>query len=176
MPLPHSTLWRRFGGGRSAASTFSPQRTPRGKHDKANVFTQKRTLPRRRLRSPFPPFSAFPRPFVLRRDRHKKNAQARSEPGNPDNRTTSENARMTISTHGGIGTQHIASRSVWRYAANSRRDRTQDIPRETHDGREQTHDIPIESHDRHRTNTAPRESRPAPAEQPPRAQSPLPEL
>ena len=58
-------------------------------------------------------------------------------------------------------------------AANSRRDRTQDIsrethdgreqthdiPREMHDGREQTHDIPIESHDRHRTNTAPRESR-----------------
>ena len=40
-----------------------PQRTPRGKRYKANVLTQKRTLPRRRLRSP--------RPFVLRRDRHK---------------------------------------------------------------------------------------------------------
>ena len=83
-----------------------------------------------------------------------------------------ENARMAISTHGGIGTQHPASRPVWRYAANSRRDRTQDIPRGTHDGREQTHDIPIESHDRHRTNTAPRESRPAPADRP-RAHNPF---
>ena len=61
-----------------------------------------------------------------------KNAQTRSEPAKSDNRTTSENARMAITTHGGTGTKHPASRPVWRYAANSRRDRTQDIPRGTH--------------------------------------------
>ena len=52
------------------------------------------------------------------------------------------------------------------------RKQTHDIPKGTHDGREQTHDIPIESHDRHRTNTAPRESRPAPADRP-RAHNPF---
>ena len=37
------------------------------------IWSRKNALPpRRRLRSPFPPFSAFPRPFVLRRDRHKE--------------------------------------------------------------------------------------------------------
>ena len=72
-----------FGAGLGARS---PQRTPRGKHYKANAVTQKRTLPRRRLCSP--------RPFVLRvppslrspSGSPPENAQARSEPGNPDNR------------------------------------------------------------------------------------------
>ena len=144
-----------------------PQRTPRGKHSKANAFTQKRTHA-----APPTPFSAFPCPFRPPSGSPHENAQARSELIKPDNRTTLENALMAITTHGGIGTQHPASRSVWRHAANSRRDRTQDIPRGTHDGREQTHDIPIESHDRHRTNTAPRESRPAPQTSP-RAHNPL---
>ena len=37
------------------------------------IWSRKNALPpRRRLRSPFPPFSAFPRPFVLRRDRRKE--------------------------------------------------------------------------------------------------------
>ncbi len=82
MPLPHSTLWRRFGGGRSAASTFSPQRTPRGKHFKANTFAQKRTLPRRRLRSPFPASPRSPSGSP------PENAQTRSEPAKSDNRTS----------------------------------------------------------------------------------------
>ena len=82
MPLPHSTLWRRFGGGRSAPSTFSPQRTPRGKHDKANVFTQKRTLPRRRLRSPSPASPRSPSGSP------PENAQSRNEQTKSDNRTT----------------------------------------------------------------------------------------
>ena len=92
-----------------------PQRTPRGKHSKANAVTQKRTLPRR-LRSP--------RPFVSPSGSPPENAQARSEPTKPDNHATSENARMAIPTHGGIGTEHPASRPVWRYASNSRRDPT----------------------------------------------------
>ena len=55
-----------------AAWGAQPQRTPRGKHGKANVFSQKRTYA-----APPTPFSAFPRlpfprSFVLRRDRHKK--------------------------------------------------------------------------------------------------------
>ena len=78
---------------------------------------------------------------------------------------------MAITTHGGIETQHIASRPVWRYASNSRRDRTQDISRGTYDRRRtnarhldrtarktfrekhmtgirQTKNIPIEPHNR----------------------------
>ena len=58
---------RLFGAGLGARS---PQRTPRGKHGKANMFTQKRTYAA--PPTPSPPFSAFPRPFVLRRDRHKE--------------------------------------------------------------------------------------------------------
>ena len=95
-------LWRRFGGGRSAASTFSPQRTPRGKHGKANTITQKRTYTA--------PPTPFPVPLVLCRDRRQK---TRKPEVNPQSRIivrTFENARMAITTHGGIGTQHIASR------------------------------------------------------------------
>ena len=62
-----------------------------------------------------------------------ENTQSRSKPTKPDNHTTSENALLAIPTHGGIGTQHFASRPVWRYSANSRRDRTQDIPIEPYD-------------------------------------------
>ena len=108
-----------------------PQRTPRGKHSKANAFTQKRTHA-----APPTPFSASPRFFRIPSGSPPENTQSRNEPTKPDNHATSENARMAISTHGGIGTQHIASRSVWRYAANSRRDRTQDIPIGTYDRRE----------------------------------------
>ena len=60
---------------------ISPQRTPRGKHYKANAVTQKRTLPRRRLRSPS---TAFPR---APSGSPPENAQARNEPTKPDNRT-----------------------------------------------------------------------------------------
>ena len=85
---------------------------------------------------------------------------------------------MAITTHGGIGTEHIASRSVWRYAANSRRDRTQDISTGTHDrrrtnarhldrtarktfreermaGMRQTKNIPIEPHNRRDSSAEP---------------------
>ena len=48
---------------------ISPQRIPRGKHGKANTLAQKRTLLRRRLRSPSPRSLVF---FVLRRERHMK--------------------------------------------------------------------------------------------------------
>ena len=44
-----------------------PQRTPRGKHGKADMFTQKRSCA-----APPTPFSAFPRLFVPCRDRHKE--------------------------------------------------------------------------------------------------------
>ena len=55
---------QRANGSLAQVWGAQPQRTPRGKHDKANAVTQKRTLSRRRLRSP--------RPSVLRRDRHKE--------------------------------------------------------------------------------------------------------
>ena len=50
---------RLFGAGLGARS---PQRTPRGKHGKANMITQKRALPRRRLRSPSPASLSSPLP------------------------------------------------------------------------------------------------------------------
>ena len=85
---------------------------------------------------------------------------------------------MAITTHGGTGTEHPASRPVWRYAANSRRDRTQDISRETYDRRRtnarhldrtarktfrekhmtgirQTKNIPIEPHNRRDSSAEP---------------------
>ena len=55
-----------------------PQRTLRGKRHKANMITQKRT------HAAPPPSPASPRAPV---GIATKNAQARSEPGNPDNRT-----------------------------------------------------------------------------------------
>ena len=65
---------RLFGAGLGARS---PQRTPRGKHGKANALTPKRTLPRRQLRSPF----SVPRVlWQPRRDRHKETAKPEVNP------------------------------------------------------------------------------------------------
>ena len=48
------------------------------------IWSRKNALPpRRRLRSPFPPFSAFPRPFVLRWDRHKETYTPEVNPQSP---------------------------------------------------------------------------------------------
>ena len=60
-----NTLWRRFGGGRSAASSFQPPTDSPREHDKAKRFTQKRT-------SAAPPTSFPARSLVLCRDRHKE--------------------------------------------------------------------------------------------------------
>ena len=91
---------------------------------------------------------------------------------------TTENVLSAIPTHGGIETKHPASRPVWRYAANSRRDRTQDISTGTHDRRRtnarhldrtarktfrekhmtgirQTKNIPIEPHNRRDSSAEP---------------------
>ena len=97
--------------------------------------------PRHRLRSP-----AFRVPSSPRSPSGSppENVQSRSEPTECDNRMAFENALLAIPTHGGIGTKHSASRSVWRCASNSRREQTQDISTETYDRREQTQDILIE--------------------------------
>ena len=66
-PSPRETHPRRDPNEESPESQWlfgavwgaQPQRTPRGKHGKANVFAQKRTYA-----APLTPFSAFPRlPF-----------------------------------------------------------------------------------------------------------------
>ena len=76
-----------------------------------------------------------------------KNAQTRSEPAKSDNRTTSENARMAITTHGGTGTKHIASRlSFPDKGKETGVSRTQDLPIETYGG--------CEPNIRHRNRTA----------------------
>ena len=61
-----------------------PQRTPRGKHDKADMFTQ-----RRAHAAPPSPFSASLR---TPSGSPQRNAQARSEPSKFDNRMALENA------------------------------------------------------------------------------------
>ena len=53
--------------GRAAPNGLPAENTSKPICSRKSALT-----PRRRLRSPSPPFSAFPRPFVLRRDRHKK--------------------------------------------------------------------------------------------------------
>ena len=63
-----------------------PQRTPRGKHRKVDMLAQKRTLPRRRLRSP--------RPFVLRRDRLWSALSPTGRPGWRTFRDFGENTSM----------------------------------------------------------------------------------
>ena len=140
MRLPLLTPWRRFGGAAAVrlphfAPAYSPRKTRQSQYACAKTHSA----------SPPTPFSvpAFPRLLRPPSGAPHENAQARSELIKPDNRTTLENALMAITTHGGIGTEHNASRSVWRYAANSRRERTQDIPIEPYDRRERTQDIPI---------------------------------
>ena len=68
----------------------------------------------------------------LRRDRPKETYNPEVNQPSLITARRLENARMAISTHGGIGTQHPASRPVWRYAANSRRDRAQNTPTGTY--------------------------------------------
>ena len=70
--------WRSLGR-RLCRFRILPQRTPRGKHSKANAFTQKRT-------HAAPP-TPFPVPSSLRppSGSPQRNAQARSEPAMPDN-------------------------------------------------------------------------------------------
>ena len=86
-----------------------PQRTPRGKHDKADMITQ-----RRAHAAPPTPFSAFPRLFVPCRDRHKETHKPEVNQPSSITARQPENALPAIPTHGGIGTEHIASRPVWR--------------------------------------------------------------
>ena len=74
----------------------SPQRSPRGKHCKANMLTQKRTHA-----APPTPFSASFHPSV---GIAARNAQDQSELTKSDNRTTFENVLLAIPTHGGIET------------------------------------------------------------------------
>ena len=84
----------------------------------------------------------------FRRNRHKETDKPEVNRRSPITAQSHENALKAIPTHGGIGTERRASRPVWRYAANSRRDRTQDISREPLNRRNRTRDIPKEPRDR----------------------------
>ena len=137
--------------------------------------------PRRRLRNP-----AFLRPLITPSGSPQRNAQARSELTKPDNCTAFENVLTAIPTHGGTGTQHIAScfsfpdegketgvieRKTFRQermtgvrgAQNATCRETPPSPTAT---------PPFQG----RQPTLPQQERRAPQTSPPRAQSPLPEL
>ena len=129
-----------------------PQRTPRGKHYKANMFTQKRA--HAAPPTPFPVASSLRLPSGS----PQRNAQARSEPTKSDNRTAIENALPAISTHGGIETYPFASRPVWRVRQTAGVIRTQNAAREPHG--------------RHAPNAKHREKAAPPRRPAPRAQRP----
>ena len=61
-------LWRRFGGAQPP--TDSPRKTPQSRYGHAKTH----------FAAPPTPFSAFPRPFVLRRERHKEAAKPEVDP------------------------------------------------------------------------------------------------
>ena len=109
---------RLFGAGLGARS---PQRTPRGKHRKANTITQKRTLPCRRLRSLVP---RVPPSLRSPSGSPPENAHARSEPRKPDNRTDDSRTRYRRSRPTAEQERNISQAVLFgAHAANSRRDR-----------------------------------------------------
>ena len=131
-----------FGAGLGAAAVrlphFAPNVLPAENTAKLIRSRKNALTPRRRLRSPSPPFSAFPRPFVLRRDRHKKTRKPEVNQQSPITtrhpRTHEWRSRPTAEQERNIPQAVLFGAQ----AANSRRDRTQDIP--------------IETHNRHKTN------------------------
>ena len=118
---------RLFGAGLGARS---PQRTPRGKNFKTNMTTQRGTKA-----APPAPFSVLrpPRPLATPSGSPQRNGQTRSEPAKADNRADITRTHYWRSRPDGTGTQDTASRPVWRKAANSRRDRTQNAAIGTRD-------------------------------------------
>ena len=122
---------RLFGAGLGARS---PQRTPGGKHENANVFAQKRT------------YAAPPVPFfVLRRDCHKKTHKPKL---NQLSAITAPTIRER--TTGDLDprrNRNVSFRkpSCLARASNSRRERTQNT-------RAETQGLPIRTHDSRKTN------------------------
>ena len=84
---------------------------------------------------------------------------------------------MAIPTHGGIETQHIASRlSFPDKGKETGVNRTQNAPIEKYSRRDQTQNIPIETHDRHNPSAKRPNKTTPPRRQTPRAQTPVPAL
>ena len=110
--------WRRFGGAQPP--TDSPRKTLQSQYVHAKVHLHRAAAPVLRV----PPFSAFPRPFVLRRDRHKEtrkpevNQQSRITTRHP--RTHEWRSRPTAEQERNIPQAVLFGAQ----AANSRRDRT----------------------------------------------------
>ena len=96
-----------------------PQRSPRG------IISNQRAITKEAL-PPMPCFISHKRiPAVFPSRSPQRNALCQNEPSKSDNRTAYENALMAISTHGRTETHPSASRPVWRYATNRRRNQTQ---------------------------------------------------
>ena len=142
----------------------------------------------------------------LRRNRHKETDKPEVNRRSPITAQSHENALKAIPTHGGIGTQHPASRlSFPDKGKETGVNRTQNTAIRTARPAQDEHgmspqkrahaaqavlfgatrqtagviraqNIPREPRDRHRTNTVPMPEPHRRAERPPRAQSPLPEL
>ena len=117
--------WRSLGRGRSAASTFCPSVLPAENITKPICPRKNAPTPRRRLRSP------FPRPFVLRRDRHKETCKPEVNPPRPITASPiRERANGDLDPR---RNRNVSFRkpSCLARASNSRRERTQNTPAET---------------------------------------------
>ena len=117
--------------GRAAPNGLPAENAAKPIWSRKNALCRAADSVLRSLRSPRSPV-----PFVLRRDRHKETHKPEVNQPSSITARQPENALPAISTHGGTETEHPASRPVWRYASNSRRDRTQDISTGTYDRRE----------------------------------------
>ena len=139
------------------------------------------------------PFSVLrpPRPLATPSGSPQRNGQTRSEPAKADNRADITRTHYWRSRPGGTGTQDTASRPVWRKAANSRRDRTQNAATGTQgrampNAKRRDRNARLDDAEgktlqekrkagRCRARDAARETQ-GRAGQPPRAQTPVPEL
>ena len=113
-------LWRRFGAR-------SPSVLPAERITMPMRLRKSAQAPRRQPRSPSPASPGNPSGSPQR------NGQTRSKPAKADNRADITRTHYWRSRPGGTGTQDTESRPVWRKAANSRRDRTQNAAIGTRD-------------------------------------------
>ena len=95
--------------GRAAPNGLPAENTTKPIWSRKNALCRAADSVLRSLRSPRSPVT-----FVLRRDRHKETHKPEVNQPSSITARQPENALMAITTHGGIGTEHIASRPVWR--------------------------------------------------------------
>ncbi len=160
MPLPHSTLWRSLGRPQCGFHISAPAYSQRYHTKKAVHIKRNATQSRCSFSYSRPRKNSGRNPVEIA---CQKTYKPQVNPQSPITPKRYENAQTGDLDSRGIETQPIASRSVWRYVSNSRRDPT--AKRCTRNA--STGDLPP-------PNAAIETARPA--AQPPRVPTPVPEL